>query len=155
MQYLVSPTKKTKATPMSSNTSSILAAVYLDQLIEEDDPLSNYPAMGACVVQGSMFNPLDALGAMCINVVTETNYEREELSAATGAPLAWFNKRTLDAPLDEVLPVLGKLALIYLSSIRNYALLNAPLAEVREDSLKAVSTMSEVLQMNRARMGAH
>ena len=64
-------------------------------------------------------------------------------------------KTRCNAPIDEVITALGKMALIYLSSLRNMALCNAPLPNVGEDSLAAVATMTEVLLMNEQRVAAH
>ena len=78
-----------------------------------------------------------------------------QLDAAVGVPACWFEDTLLNAPIDEVITALGKMALIYLSSLRNMALCNAPLPNVGEDSLAAVATMTEVLLMNEQRVAAH
>ena len=145
---------------MSNHTSSILAAVYLDQLIDQEDKqftnqLAEYQmAMGTCILQGSLFNPLQTMRLFSMNHANDTSYESDDLAAAVGVPACWFDDTLLNAPIDEVITALGKMALIYLSSLRNMALCNAPLPNVGEDSLAAVATMTEVLLMNEQRVAA-
>ena len=135
---------------MSNDTSSILAAVYLDQIIEKGINLGSLlDNPGA--LEGSLFNPLQALQHMSLDPLSEMNYQSDEMAAAAGVPVNWFDDELLDAPLDEVLTALGKVALIYLSSQGNWVLENAPIENVREDSLKAVEIMDEVLAINRKR----
>ena len=67
-----------------------------------------------------------------------------QLDAAVGVPACWFDDTLLNAPIDEVITALGKMALC-----------NAPLPNAGEDSLSAVATMTEVLLMNEQRVAAH
>ena len=138
---------------MSNNTSSILAAVYLDQTInqtiEDGGNVGRLFRFSVECVQGSMFNPLRAMYLMTMD--DDGSYWFDDQAAAIGVPVEWLTDELLDAPLDQVIIAMGRLALINLSSQRNYALGNAPLEGVREDSLKAVETFAEVLEMNAAR----
>lgn len=135
---------------MSNHTSSILAAVYLDQLIDQEDKqftnqLAEYQmAMGTCILQGSLFNPLQTMRLFSMNHANDTSYESDDLAAAVGVPACWFEDTLLNAPIDEVITALGKMALC-----------NAPLPNAGEDSLSAVATMTEVLLMNEQRVAAH
>lgn len=89
-------------------------------------------------LQGSMFNPLRT---MCRFTLV---HDAEELAEVTGIPAHLFDDKYLDAPADEVITALGKLALIFLSSFRNKSL---PHETLKEDSLHAEAAFREMLAM--------
>ena len=134
---------------MSNHTSSILASVYLDQVIDQGINLGNFCTLSHDFMRGSLFNPLQTMRLLTLD--EDGSYESEDLAAATGVPADWFDDELLAAPFDEVLVALGKMALIYFSSLRNQALEHAPIEKVREDTLRAVATFAEVSEMNRKR----
>ena len=129
-----------------------MAGTFFDQLAE-----STYGAsIGSYspeVLQGSMSNPLQALRLLSIDSEQEMSFDSEELAKVTGVPAAWFESEKLTAPIDEVIPALGRMALIYLSSLRNSALKYSFEVDAREVSLDAVETLSAVLNMNKRLKG--
>lgn len=68
-------------------------------------------------------------------------------------PAKWFDVEHLNAPIDEVIPALGRMALIYLSSLRTAALVEGFKVDAKEDCLRAESTFAEVLTMNKTLVG--
>jgi len=83
-----------------------------------------------------------------MNVDEEMSFESEELANACNVPVSWFNCSALDADINEVLPALGRMALIYLSSLRTAVLAECPLQGVREEPLQAEGTFIEILKHN-------
>ncbi len=100
-----------------------------------------------------MYNPLQAMRLLTTNHVTGDGYEPSALANVTGVPAKWFEAKHLSAPIDEVIPALGKMALIYLSSLRTAALVDGFKVDAKEDCLKAESTFLEVLTMNKTLTG--
>lgn len=135
---------------MSNHASSILAATYLDSLFEQGSrKVPDYLGMVCSeILQGSAFNPLVTMRLLSMNVDEEMSFESEELANACNVPVSWFNCSALDADINEVLPALGRMALIYLSSLRTAILAECPLQGVREEPLQAEGTFIEILKHN-------
>lgn len=135
---------------MSNHASSILAATYLDSLFEQGcRKVPDYlGTVCSEILQGSAFNPLLAMRLLSMNVDEEMSYESEELAKACNVPVSWFNCSALDADINEVLPALGRMALIYLSSLRTAVLAECPLQGVKEEPLQAEGAFMEIMAHN-------
>lgn len=138
---------------MSNNLQSILAGAFFDQLCEGPGSGKRIADIEPERLQGSLYNPLQTMRLMTLDVIKGEDFGAEALAGATGVPANWFKDKYLDAPAEEVVITLGKMALIYLSSLRNWALLEEFKTEAKEDCLRAEATFSEVLAMNKKLKG--
>lgn len=70
---------------MSNNLHSILAGAFLDQLCEKSTEHTD-TLNGLCVnmLQGSMFNPLQTMRLLTIDLEQGSDYGSEKLVEATG-----------------------------------------------------------------------
>ena len=134
---------------MQNATSSIMAGAFFDQLMR-DESIKVGGTLSFCpsVFQGSMFNPLQTMMLLAWNPETESDFGADKMAEAVGVPADWFMTENLAAPPDEVITALGKSALIFLSSMRTWALEQEFSVESQEDILRAPETFSEVLAMN-------
>ncbi len=140
---------------MSNQMFNILSGALYDQLAET----TNGQPLGAIdpeTLRGSMSNPLQALRLLSMDVETDCSFDSEALAKAVGVPSDWLDADRLVAPIEEVIPALGRLALIYLSSLRNQGFSYIFESDARENALGAVATFSDVLEMNaKLRRPAH
>lgn len=108
-------------------------ARVIDQCCADETVCGEFFSLYGDNLRGSLYNPLRALGLLAIDPTTESSFEPDELAAATGAPTEWFDDEHLCAPLQDVLPALGKLTLVWLSPMRTMALAQGALPGVKED----------------------
>lgn len=129
-----------------SNTSSIMAGAYFDQLIGAVDlPARAGLCIHPSVLQGSMFNPLRALRLITIDPQTGDSYDAETLAQLLDVPEEWLDDDHIRATSAELVPALGKMVLMYLSSLRSHSLDIDFGTDAQEDTLQAVATFDEVM----------
>lgn len=136
---------------MSNSISSIKASALFESLCNKAP--ANYDYGSILLVdpenlQGSASNPFKCLASLTVDTRDCFGYGADSFAQAVGAPVEWFEDDCLMAPAGEVLPALGRMALIFLSSLRNVALANVFDVEAREDSLNAESTFMALQAMN-------
>ncbi|RIX44606.1 MAG: hypothetical protein D3M94_14030 [Rhodocyclales bacterium GT-UBC] len=89
----------------------------LVKIIEQGDFSQN---IGFCqgFFAGSQSNPLKAFRQLTILPESGFSIDAEVLADLTGVPAAAFEAETLNLPEDQLLTAVGKLALIWLESVR-------------------------------------
>lgn len=139
---------------MSPTSQAILCAEYFDRLCIKGEANLSVDIGDAALLAGSMFNPLAALRHSLMNFETQDDYPEPysvaEVAKALNCPEAWLCDWHLitEMPFDDVLKLIGKAFIVFLSCWRNNALANEAIPGIFERSLDAVKVFEDVLRLN-------
>ena len=133
-----------------SHDQSIAASELFTKLVltSRVGEVAEIPSYGLDFVATAVNNPLLALRLMTTDPETEGAIESDDAARVLGVPVEWFDCEFLNAPMDRLLPALGAIALMWLSSLRSNSLRNVFGLNIGEDILGAVEAQAERMALN-------
>lgn len=106
---------------MTQTEPNFLKGIYFDNACEYQENDGITAAIPTAWLKGSSQNPFKGLRSLIFHHEDFGIYEDSDIAAACGIDASWLRADVLDVDISDALPALGKLALVYLASLRTSA----------------------------------
>lgn len=106
---------------MTQIEPNFLKGIYFDSACDYQENDGSTAGIPTAWLKGSSQNPFKGLRSLILHHEDFGIYEDSDIAAACGIDASWLRADQLDVDINEALPALGKLALVYLASLRTSA----------------------------------